>query len=152
MWTADITYLPTASGFLYLVVILDWRRQATTAWRLPNTLETDSCVNALQDALGQGRPEAFNTGQGSQFTTGEFTQFLQGHGVKISMDGKGRYADNIFAERPWRTVKSKELYLDLAPRPVKPGGNWAPISGSTTARDLISPWAPGLRPMCSTGQ
>ena len=110
-WAADITYLTMARGFLYLVAILDWHSRYVVVWRLPNSLEADFCVDALREALGQGRPEVFNTGQGSQFTILEFTQVLQEHGVKISMDGKGRYTDNIFVERLWRTVKYEEVYL-----------------------------------------
>ena len=105
VWAADITYLPMARGFLYLVVIMDWRSRYVVAWRLSNTLEADFCVDALQDALEQDRPEVLNTDQGSQFTSGEFTQVLRDHGVQISMDEKGRYADNILVERLWRTVK-----------------------------------------------
>ena len=104
-WAADITYLPMARGFLYLVAIMDWHSRYVVAWRLSNTLEADFCVDALKEALGQGQPEVFNTDQGSQFTSLEFTQVLQDRRVKISMDGKGRYADNIFVERLWRTVK-----------------------------------------------
>ena len=110
-WAADITYLPMARGFLYLVAIMDWHSRYVVAWRLSNTLEADFCVDALKEALGQGQPEVFNTDQGSQFTSLEFTQVLQEHGVKISMDGKGRYNDNIFVERLWRTVKYEEVYL-----------------------------------------
>ena len=110
-WAADITYLPMARGFLYLVAIMDWHSQYVVAWRLSNTLEADFCVDALREALGQGQPEVFNTDQGSQFTSLEFTRVLQDHGVKISMDGKGRYNDNIFVERLWRTVKYEEVYL-----------------------------------------
>ena len=110
-WAAGITYLPMARGFLYLVAILDWHSRYVVIWRLSNSLEADFCVDALKEALGQGRPEVFNTGQGSQFTSLEFTQVLQEHGVKISMDGKGRYTDNIFVERLWRTVKYEEVYL-----------------------------------------
>ena len=108
---ADITYLPMARGFLYLVAIMDWHSRYVVAWRLSNTLEADFCVEALIEALRQGRPQVFNTDQGSQFTSGEFTRILQDDGVKISMDGKGRYADNIFVERLWRTVKYEEVYL-----------------------------------------
>ncbi len=100
VWAADITYLPMARGFLYLV-----------AWGLSNTLETGFCAEALTEALGQGRPDVFNTDQGSQFTSREFTQILQDHSVKISMDGRGRYQDNILVERLWRTVKYEEVYL-----------------------------------------
>ena len=110
-WAADITYLPMARGFLYLVAIMDWHSRCVVAWRLSNTLEADFCIDALKEALGQGQPEVFNTDQGSQFTSLEFTQALQEHGVKISMDGKGRYNDNIFVERLWRTLKYEEVYL-----------------------------------------
>ena len=111
VWAADITYLPMARGFLYLVVVMDWHSRYVVAWRLSNSLEADFCVDALKEALGQGQPEVFNTDQGSQFTSLEFTQVLQEHGVKISMDGKGRYTDNIFVERLWRTLKYEEVYL-----------------------------------------
>ena len=111
VWAADITYLPMARGFLYLVAVMDWHSRYVVAWRLSNTLEADFCVEALTEALGQGQPQVLNTDQGSQFTSGEFTRILQDHGVKISMDGKGRYADNIFVERLWRTVKYEEVYL-----------------------------------------
>ena len=90
---------------------MDWHSWYVVAWRLSNTLEADFCVDALTEALGRGRPEVFNTDQGSQFTSGEFIRILQDHAVKISMDGKGRYADNIFVERLWRTVKYEEVYL-----------------------------------------
>ena len=100
-------------GFLYLVAVMDWHSRYVVAWRLSNTLEADFCVDALKEALGQCQPEVFNTDQGSQFTSMEFTHVLQEHGVKISMDGKGRYTDNIFAERLWRTVKYEEVYLKV---------------------------------------
>ena len=111
VWAADVTYLPMARGFLYLVAIMDWHSRYVVAWRLSNTLEADFCVDALKEALGQSQPEVFNTEQGSQFTSLQFTQVLQEHGVKISMDGKGRYTDNIFVERLWPTVKYEEVYL-----------------------------------------
>ena len=111
VWAADITYLPMARGFLYLVVVMDWHSRYVVAWRLSNSLEADFCVDAFKQALGQGQPEAFNIDQGSQFTSLEFTRVLQEHGVKISMDGKGRYNDNIFVERLWRAVKYEEVYL-----------------------------------------
>ena len=111
VWAADITYLPMARGFLYLVAIMDWHSRYVVAWRLSNTLETGFCAEALTEALGQGTPEVFNTDQGSQFTSREFTQMLQDHSVRISMDGRGRYQDNIFVERLWRTVKYEEVYL-----------------------------------------
>ena len=149
-WAADITYLPMARGFLYLVAIMDWHSRYMVAWRLSNTLEAGFYVDALQEALGEGRPEVFNTDQGSQFTGGEFTQVLQDRGVKISMDGKGRYSANIFVEWLWRTVKYEEVYLK-AYTPRMPAGNWATTSGSTTTRDPIRPWDTGPQPKCSTG-
>ncbi len=111
VWAADITYLPMARGFLYLVAIMDWHSRYVVAWRLSNTLETGFCTEVLEEALGKGKPEVFNTDQGSQFTSLEFTQVLQDRGVRISMDGRGRYSDNIFVERLWRTVKYEEVHL-----------------------------------------
>ena len=111
VWAADITCLPMARGFMYLVAVMDWHSRYVLAWRLSNTLEVGFCAEALTEALGRGRPEVFNTDQGSQFTSREFTQILQDHSVKISMDGRGRYQDNIFVERLWRTVKYEEVYL-----------------------------------------
>ncbi len=111
VWAADITYIPMARGFLYLVAIMDWYSRHVVAWRLSNTLNADFCVEALEEALGKGKPEVFNTDQGSQFTGEGFTGLLEQHGVRISMDGKGRYSDNIFVERLWRTVKYEEVYL-----------------------------------------
>ena len=111
VWAADITYIPMAKGFLYLVAIMDWYSRHVVAWRLSNTLDADLCVEALEEALSKGTPEVFNTDQGSQFTGEAFTGLLEQHGVRISMDGKGRYADNILLERLWRTVKYEEVYL-----------------------------------------
>ena len=111
VWAADITYIPMARGFLYLVTIMDWYSRYVISWRLSNTLDADFCVEALEEALRGGRPDIFNTDQGSQFTSEAFTELLKQHGVRISMDGKGRYRDNIFVERLWRTVKYEEVYL-----------------------------------------
>ena len=111
VWAADITYLPMARGFLYLVAVMDWHSRYVLAWRLSNTLDAGFCAEALEEALDKGQPEVFNTDQGSQFTSWEFTQVLQDRGVRISMDGKGRYSDNIFLERLWRTVKYEEVHL-----------------------------------------
>ena len=105
VWAADITYIPMAKGFLYLVAIMDWYTRYVVAWRLSNTLDADFCIETLEEALSKGRSETFNTDQGSQFTGEGFTGLLERHGVRISMDGKGRYTDNIFVERLWRTVK-----------------------------------------------
>ena len=111
VWAADITYIPMARGFLYLVVIMDWHSRCVLAWRLSNTLDADFCVEALKEALGKGKPEVFNTDQGGQFTSEAFTGLLEQEEVRVSMDGKGRYSDNIFIERLWRTVKYEEVYL-----------------------------------------
>jgi putative transposase len=111
VWAADITYIPMQKGFLYLVVILDWYSRCILAWRLSNTLESDFCLEALQEALQQGKPEIFNTDQGSQFTSGEFISLLERGGIRVSMDGAGSYSDNLFVERFWRTLKYEEVYL-----------------------------------------
>jgi putative transposase len=112
VWCSDITYIPLAKGFLYLVVIMDWYSRAVLAWRLSNTLHADFCVEALEEALQRfGKPEIFNTDQGSQFTSDDFITVLKAHGIKISMDGKGRCMDNIFVERLWRSLKYEEIYL-----------------------------------------
>ncbi len=111
VWSADITYIPMAKGFLYLVAIMDWHSRYVLAWRLSNTMDVDFCVQALEEALNQGQPEVFNTDQGSQFTSEAFTGVLREQGIQISMDGKGRYLDNIFVERLWRSVKYEEVYL-----------------------------------------
>jgi putative transposase len=111
VWATDITYIPMSRGFLYLVAIIDWYSRYVISWRLSNTLDADFCVAALEDALRKGKPEIFNTDQGSQFTGEAFTKILKQHGVRISMDGKGSYRDNLFIERLWRTVKYEEVYL-----------------------------------------
>jgi putative transposase len=111
VWAADITYIPMARGFLYLVAVMDWVSRYVLAWRLSNLLDASFCIEALEEALRQGRPEIFNTDQGSQFTDAGFTAVLHSHGVAISMDGRGRFADNIFVERLWRSLKYEEVYL-----------------------------------------
>jgi len=111
VWAADITYIPMARGFLYLVAIIDWYSRYVLSWRLSNTLDANFCVDALEEALRKGKPDIFNTDQGSQFTGEAFTGLLKQHGVKISMGGKGSYNDNLFIERLWRSVKYEEVYL-----------------------------------------
>ena len=112
VWCADITYIPLARGFAYLVAIMDWYSRKVLAWRLSNTMETDFCVEALEEALSRhGTPEIFNTDQGSQFTSEDFTGILLAAGISISMDGKGRWIDNVFIERLWRSLKHEEVYL-----------------------------------------
>jgi putative transposase len=111
VWSTDITYVPMRHGFLYLTAVMDWYSRYVLSWRLSNTLEGSFCVEALEAALLQARPEIFNTDQGSQFTGSAFTSRLEAQGIAISMDGKGRALDNVFVERLWRTVKYEEVYL-----------------------------------------
>jgi len=112
VWAADMTYIPMAHGFQYLVAIIDLYSRKVMAWRVSNTMTADFCVEALQDALARhGTPEIFNTDQGSQFTSDDWISELKAAGVKISMDGKGRWIDNVFIERLWRSVKYEDVYL-----------------------------------------
>lgn len=112
VWATDITYIPMARGFMYLIAIMDWATRKVLSWRLSNTLDTRFCVEALKEALFKyGAPEIFNTDQGCQFTSEAFTSALKTWNIKISMDGKGRYKDNIFIERLWRTLKYEKIYL-----------------------------------------
>ncbi len=163
VWCADITYIPLAKGFLYLVAIMDWWSRTVLAWRLSNTMDVQFCVDALEEALDRhGPPEIFNTDQGSQFTSWAWTQRLQDAGVRISMDGRGRFLDNIFIERMWRSLKYECVYLHAfsgggdARRGI---GDWIDFynnrrphtahGGATPAgvyRDRLSASGPGLRP------
>ena len=140
VWCADITYIPMAKGFVYLAAVMDWFSRRVLAWRLPITKairngsrlailwETDFCVEALQDAMDRyGKPDIFNTGQGVQFTAAAFIETLFAQGVAISMDGKGRFLDNIFIERLWRSLKYEEVYIKA----------YAPVA---EARSGISAW------------
>jgi putative transposase len=112
VWAADITYVPIGRGFLYLVAIMDWASRAVLAWRLSNTMDASFCVSALEDALARfGRPEIFNTDQGSQFTGAAFVGTLVAAQIRISMDGRGRWMDNVFIERLWRSLKYEDIYL-----------------------------------------
>jgi len=112
VWAADITYVPVGAGFFYLVAIMDWASRAVLAWRLSNTMDTSFCLEALEEALARfGKPEIFNTDQGSQFTSQAFTGALERADVRISMDGRGRFLDNIFIERLWRSLKHEDIYL-----------------------------------------
>jgi putative transposase len=112
VWCADITYLPMRRGFLYLVAVMDWATRKVLSWRVSNTLDVEFCLEALEEALARfGRPEIFNTDQGSQFTSPRFTGVLQQAGVRISMDGRGRWMDNVFIERLWRSLKYECIYL-----------------------------------------
>jgi len=112
VWAADITYIPIGRGFLYLVAIIDWASRAVLAWRLSNTMDVSFCLAALEEARAKfGKPEIFNTDQGSQFTSAAFTGALAEAGVAISMDGRGRWMDNVFIERLWRSLKYEDVYL-----------------------------------------
>ena len=112
VWCADITYIPMAKGFVYLVAVMDWFSRAVLAWRVSLTMDTEFCVEALRDAMNRhGKPDIFNTDQGVQFTSAAFIETLSARGVAISMDGKGRFLDNIFIERLWRSLKYEEVYL-----------------------------------------
>jgi putative transposase len=112
VWCADVTYIPLKRGFLYLVAVMDWASRKVLAWRLSNTLEPSFCVEALEEAIERhGPPEIFNTDQGSQFTSVDFTDVLKDAGIRISMDGKGRWMDNVFIERLWRSLKYECVYL-----------------------------------------
>src|ERR1700734_2903767 len=112
VWAADITYIPIGRGFLYLVAIIDWASRAVLTWRLSNTMDVSFCLVALEEALAKfGKPEIFNTDQGSQFTSAAFTGALAEAGVAISMDGRGRWMDNVFIERLWRSLKYEDVYL-----------------------------------------
>lgn len=112
VWAMDITYIPMAKGFLYLCAVIDWASRRVLAWRLSNTLTSDFCVEAMQEAITRyGAPDICNTDQGVQFTSAEFIDLLHSYGIRISMDGRGRWRDNIIIERLWRSVKYDEVYL-----------------------------------------
>ena len=112
VWAADITYIPIGRGHLYLVAIMDWASRALLSWRLSNTMDSSFCVEALEEALARfGTPEIFNTDQGSQFTAAAFTKVMLRAGVRISKDGRGRWMDNVFIERLWRSLKYEDIYL-----------------------------------------
>lgn len=112
VWACDITYIPMARGFVYLVAVMDWFTRKVLAWRLSNSLSADFCVEALEEAIAKfGVPEIFNTDQGAQFTSAEFIGVLKRHQIRISMDGRGRWRDNVFVERLWRSIKYEEVYL-----------------------------------------
>lgn len=119
VWATDITYVPMAKGFMYLVAVMDWYSRRVLSWRISNTLDSDFCVEALEEALERfGAPQIFNTDQGSQFTSEAFTEVLKRNDIAISMDGKGRWVDNVFVERLWRSVKYEDIYLHAYESPV----------------------------------
>ena len=112
VWAMDITYIPMARGFVYLAAVVDWFSRRVLAWKLSITMDVSFCIEALEEALSNyGKPEIFNTDQGSRFTSEAFTGRLKKEGIQISMDGKGRWCDNVFVERLWRSLKYEEVYL-----------------------------------------
>ena len=112
VWAMDITYIPMARGFIYLAAVVDWFTRRVISWRLSITMDVSFCIEALEEALSSNeKPEIFNTDQGSQFTSEVFTGLLKKHGIEISMDGKGRWCDNVFVERVWKSIKYEEVYL-----------------------------------------
>ena len=112
VWAMDITYIPMARGFLYLAAVVDWFSRRVLAWRLSISLDTSFCIEAVEEALSKNeKPKIFNTDQGSQFTSNVFVGMLEKNGIKVSMDGKGRWRDNVFVERLWRSIKYEEVYL-----------------------------------------
>lgn len=128
VWCTDITYIPMHKGFLYLVAIMDWHSRKVLSWQLSNSLDTAPCIEALEEALTHyGTPGIFNSDQGCQFTSEGFTDVLKAHDIKISMDGKGRWMDNVFIERLWRSLKYEEVYLkayDTAAQAQQNIGTW----------------------------
>ena len=120
VWSTDITYVPMTKGFMYLVAIMDWHTRKVLSWRVSNSMDTHFCIEALEEALARfGAPEIFNTDQGAQFTSTAFTDVLKSHNITISMDGKGRWIDNVFIERLWRTVKYEDLYIKAYETPAE---------------------------------
>ena len=112
VWAMDITYIPMARGFVYLAALVDWFSRRVLSWRLSIAMDTSFCIEALEEALSKyGSPEIFNTDQGAQFTSEAFTGRLKREGIQISMDGRGRWADNVFVERLWRSLKYEHVYL-----------------------------------------
>jgi putative transposase len=146
VWCSDVTYIPMRRGFLYLVAIMDWASRKVLAWRLSNSLDASFCVEALEDALRRfGPPQIFNTDQGSQFTSFDFTKVLKDAGVKISMDGKGRWMDNIFIERLWRSLKYECVYLHAfeTGSEVRQGiGRWVDHYNQERPHSSLGDWTP----------
>lgn len=117
VWYTDLTYIRLKGGFVYLVAMMDWHSRKVLSWELSNTMDSEFCVSALERAIRlYGKPEIFNSDQGSQFTSEVFTNVLKDNGIKISMDGKGRWMDNVFIERLWRSVKYEDVYLQEYPK------------------------------------
>ena len=145
VWSSDITYVPMPRGWMYLTVVMDWYSRYVLSWRLSNTLDGLFCLDALEEALSGGTPEVFNTDQGSQYTAEAFTDRLKAADVRVSMDGRGRWMDNVFVERLWRTVKYEHVYLHdhATPRALEAGlGDYFPYYNEErfhSALDYLTP-------------
>lgn len=146
VWAADISYLPLEKGFMYLVAIMDWHSRKVLSWRISNTMESDFCVEALKEAIhNYGCPEIFNTDQGSQFTSDKFTGTLKDNDIQISMDGRGRFQDNIFIERLWWTLKYHYFYLRTFDSGLSSGKVLKNGSSIIIRNGFINPWRTGHR-------
>jgi putative transposase len=146
VWSTDITYVPLASGFMYLAAVIDWYSRYVIAWRLSNTLDGSFCLEMLDEALTQGRPEVFNTDQGVQFTAAAWTGRLEAAGVAVSMDGQGRCLDNVFVERLWRTVKYEDIYLrgyETVPELTQGLGSYFPFYNEERPHQALGYQTPG---------
>ena len=146
VWAADITYLPFEKGFMYLVAIMDWHSRKVLSWRVSNTMESGFCVEALEEAIhNYGHPEIFNTDQGSQFTSDAFTDVLKSNEIQISMDGRGRFQDNIFIERLWWTLKYHYFYLRIFENGSKLRNglkNWFQYYNQDRFHQSLEDWTP----------
>ena len=145
VWSTDITYIPMASGFMYLAAVIDRCSRYVIAWRLSNTLDGAFRLEMLEEALGSGKPEIFNTDQGVQFTASAFAGRLEAAGVAVSMDGRGRALGDVLVERPWRSVKYEDVYIWCYEAVPELRRGWGGTSASTTRRGRISRWATGRR-------
>jgi putative transposase len=146
VWSTDITYVPLASGFMYLAAVIDWYSRYVIAWRLSNTLDGSFCLEMLDEALTQGWPEVFNTDQGVQFTAAAWTGRLEAAGVAVSMDGQGRCLDNVFVERLWRTVKYEDIYLrgyETVPELTQGLGSYFPFYNEERPHQALGYQTPG---------
>jgi putative transposase len=147
VWSTDITYVPLASGFMYLAAVIDWFSRYVIAWRLSNTLDGSFCLEMLEEALGRGRPEVFNTDQGVQFTAAAWTGRLELAGVAVSMDGRGRCLDNVFVERLWRSVKYEDVYLwryEAVPELQRGLGRYFPYYNEERLHQALEYRTPGM--------
>jgi len=149
VWSSDITYVPMPHGWMYLTVVMDWYSRYVLSWRLSNTLDGLFCLEALEEALTHATPEIFNTDQGVQYTATAFTDRLELAGVAISMDGRGRWLDNVFVERLWRTVKYECIYLHDYATPRALQADWPGSSCSTTRSGCTRRWIISRRRPCT---